>query len=132
VGKTLGMRAPRLATTVELALASLSWSGARQARKAMESEGGSDPSEDVAKLFAVTETWHGSARPHRMGVPALIAAALTSSPGAWLRNPARRTSITLASCKLLRTSSPPREFSPQPHAMQHPPVCRGAACERAQ
>ena len=35
VGKTLGMRALRLATTVELALASLLWSGARQARKAM-------------------------------------------------------------------------------------------------
>jgi len=54
------MRAPRLATTVELALASLSWSGARQARKAMESEGGSDPSEDVAKLFAVTESLVGA------------------------------------------------------------------------
>ena len=30
VGKTLGMRASRLAATVELALASLSWSGAQE------------------------------------------------------------------------------------------------------
>jgi hypothetical protein len=64
VGKTLGMRASRLATTVELALASLSWSGAQERAepwlRAMASEGGSDPSEDEANLFAVTESLVGA------------------------------------------------------------------------
>ena len=64
-----------------------------RACRAMASEGGSDPSEDVRQML------------HGIGVPARTAAALTSSLGAWLTNPARHTSIMLASCRLLRTSS---------------------------
>ena len=54
------MSAPRLATTVELAFALLSWLGGRQARTAMASGMGTDPGEPVGVRFAVTESLVGA------------------------------------------------------------------------
>ena len=48
VGKRQGMSAPRLATTVELAFALLSWLGGRQARTAMASAHPPDPHSCIA------------------------------------------------------------------------------------
>ena len=60
VGKRQGLSAPRLATTVELAFALLSWLGGRQARTAMASGMGTDPGEPVGVRFAVTESLVGA------------------------------------------------------------------------
>ena len=55
--RNLDMRAPRLATTVKLAL--LLWSGARQACRSMSSGRGIDPGEPEAMRFVITESLLG-------------------------------------------------------------------------